>query len=134
MRWFYPINPPPAGRGIGVRALRYVAGVTLCNDTTEDEFNALDDDGLGLGLMGPPVGQHWLGMWVDGDAQVRTFTGDDGQPYVLVGDYATQAVHWMALNGTKQITRTVVNVTIDADTADKLAALPAVSLAPMAAS
>ena len=42
-------------------------------------------------------------MWLDNHRQVQGFTGNDGKPYLIVGDYAEQSYHWLALTGNDQV-------------------------------
>jgi hypothetical protein len=127
MRWFHPLNPP--GRSLGLVGMQSVAGVNLTARGSENEFDAIDVDGLGLGVLGPTPEFRWDGMWLDHNEQYRAFIGNDGKPYVVTGDYYSQAYHWQALVGYDRIKRSTVPVNVDAGAAGQLAALPAVPYA-----
>jgi len=65
-------------------------------------------------------------MWLDNHRQVQGFTGNDGKPYLIVGDYAAQSYHWLALLGNDALRHAEQVVKISAERATALAALPAV--------
>ena len=90
-----PARPQPRTRRHAVRRWRESHG-----RGSENEFSAIDVDGLGLGVLGPTPAFRWHGMWLDHNEQYRAFVGNDGKPYLVTGDYYSQAYHWQALLAT----------------------------------
>ena len=123
MRWFYPLNP--FGLKMGFWGITSIGGITFAGRGAQAEWEAMDRDGLGAGLLGPPADFGWSGMWLDNHRQTHAFTGNDGKPYMVVGDYIAQAYHWMAIKGLDGLVRRTQPVTIDATLAGTLAQAPA---------
>ena len=77
------------------------------------EWFGLDEDGLSLGHLGLPAAANWTGMWVDHPDQYTTFRGADGGWHVLCGDYMVNGVHWLTLDHTDDLKKTIFPFTID---------------------
>jgi hypothetical protein len=56
--------------------------------------------------------------------------GNDGKPYMVLGDYSAQAYHWLAVTGIDRIRKHAANVTVSAPLAQTLAAAPAQPVRP----
>ena len=110
LRWFSPMNP--YGLKLGFHGITNIAGITIAGRGQLCEFETMDQDGLGTGVLGTPRAFGWGGMWLDNHRQVQGFTGNDGKPYLIVGDYAEQSYHWMTLVGYDKLLRQSLPVTI----------------------
>ncbi len=120
LRWFSPMNP--YGLKLGFHGITNIAGITVAGRGQLCEFETMDADGLGTGVIGTTRSFGWLGMWLDNHRQVQGFTGNDGKPYLIVGDYADQTYHWMTLSGVEKIVHQSLPVRISAETAATLLA------------
>ncbi|MEI6519634.1 MAG: right-handed parallel beta-helix repeat-containing protein [bacterium] len=127
LRWFSPMNP--FGLKLGLHGITNINGITVAGRGQICEFETMDADGLGTGVIGTPRAFGWHGMWLDNHRQVEGFTGNDGKPYLIVGDYAEQSYHWMALTGYDKLIHQSLPVTISTEKAAALQAEPAVPLA-----
>jgi hypothetical protein len=123
LRWLYPLNPP--GLKMGFWGITTIGGVTFAGRGAICEYETMDRDGLATGTLGTPPEFGWGGMWLDNHRQTHGFVGNDGQPYLVVGDYCCQAYHWLALRGHDRILRQSLPVRIGAPTAAALANEPA---------
>jgi len=121
LRWFYPFNYAPGMEGVQTIPEKKLV---LSMYTNESNYYAMDEDGLGLGVMGMPKESRWQGMWSDHAQQQQAWLGEDGQPYYALGDYVVNGYHWFAIEGTDNIKRSRVPVAINARRAALLAALP----------
>ncbi len=119
VRWINPLNP--IGLKEGFFGLHHLLGVTLAGRGARCEFETMDVDGLGTGLLGMPADMAWGGMWLDNARQSYGFVGNDGKPYLIIGDYAAQSYHWLALQGYDSILRHSLPVRIDEALAQALA-------------
>lgn len=120
LRWFSPMLPPGMGLGLGGGTTR-IGGLTVVGRGINCEFETMDADGLGTGTLGTPAGMGWCGMWLDNTRQMQGFTGNDGKPYLVVGDYAAQSYHWLALTGVDSVRYQTRTVTVSAAQAQALA-------------
>jgi len=118
LRWFSPMNP--YGLKLGFHGITNIDGITVAGRGQLCEFETMDADGLGTGVIGTPRAFGWGGMWLDNHRQVQGFTGNDGKPYLIVGDYAEQSYHWLALTGSRQLLHQALPVTITPATAAML--------------
>lgn len=123
LRWFSPMNP--FGLKLGLHGITNIGGITVAGRGAICEFETMDADGLGTGVLGTPRAMGWGGMWLDNHRQVQGFTGNDGKPYLIVGDYAEQAYHWMALVGYDKVLHRDQTLNVTPALAATLAALPA---------
>ncbi|MGA2620149.1 MAG: right-handed parallel beta-helix repeat-containing protein [Thermoguttaceae bacterium] len=123
LRWLYALNPP--GLKMGFYGITTIGGVTFAGRGAICEYETMDRDGLGTGTLGMPPEFGWSGMWLDNHRQTHGFTGNDGQPYLVIGDYCCQAYHWLALKGHDRIVRQSLPVRIGTQTAVALAREPA---------
>ena len=123
MRWFSAMNP--FGLKLGLHGITNIGGITVAGRGQICEFETMDNDGLGTGVLGTPQAMGWGGMWLDNHRQVQGFTGNDGKPYLIVGDYAAQSYHWLALVGNDAVRRQEQAVTVTPALAATLAAGPA---------
>jgi parallel beta-helix repeat protein len=121
LRWFYPFNYAPGMEGVQTIPEKKLV---LSMYTNECNYYVMDEDGLGLGVLGMPRASHWGGMWSDHAQQQQAWLGDDGQPYYVLGDYVANGYHWFRIEGADDIRRSRVPVKIDAARATTLAALP----------
>jgi hypothetical protein len=124
LRWFSPMNP--YGLKLGFHGITNIGDVIVVGRGQLCEFETMDADGLGTGVLGTSRAFGWLGMWLDNHRQVQGFTGNDGKPHLIVGDYADQTYHWMTLTGTDSIRRQALPVTISPEKAATLLAEAAV--------
>ena len=127
LRWFNPTNP--FGLKLGLHGITNIGGITVAGRGQICEFETMDKDGLGTGVIGTPQAMGWHGMWLDNHRQVQGFTGNDGKPYLIIGDYAAQSYHWLALTGYDALLRQENMVTISAELAATLAAETALPVA-----
>jgi len=97
--------------------------------TEELDLVAIDQDGLGLGVMGVPKAMNWNGFWHDQDWSMQGVTGPDGQPFLTLGDYTCQGYHWLAIAGAASIRHAAVPVVIDEARAAALSLLGSVPMA-----
>jgi hypothetical protein len=123
LRWFSPMNP--FGLKLGFHGITNVGGITIAGRGAICEFETMDGDGLGTGVLGTPRAMGWLGMWLDNHRQVQAFTGNDGKSYLIVGDYCAQSYHWMALTGQDKLIHATQRVKVTAELAGALQAQPA---------
>ena len=123
LRWFSPMNP--YGLKLGFHGIAHIGGITIAGRGQLCEFETMDADGLGTGVLGTPRAFGWGGMWLDNHRQVQGFTGNDGKPYLIVGDYAEQSYHWLALTGNDKLLHQSQRVTVTPATAAALLAEPA---------
>ena len=123
MRWLWPLNP--FGLKMGFWGITTIGGITFAGRGAICEYETMDRDGLGTGVLGMPKEFGWGGMWLDNHRQTIGFTGNDGKPYLVTGDYAAQTYHWQELLGWDSIVRNTDTLVITQATADKLAALEA---------
>ena len=124
LRWFDPTNP--FGLKLGLHGITNIADITIAGRGAICEFETVDRDGLGTGVIGTPRAMGWGGMWLDNHRQVQGFTGNDGKPYLIVGDYAEQSYHWLALVGYDKLLRHEQAVIVNPELATALNAEPAV--------
>jgi len=110
LRWFSAMNP--VGLKMGFYGITTIGGVTFAGRGAICEYETMDRDGLGTGTLGTPREFAWTGMWLDNHRQTQGLTGNDGQPYLIVGDYCCQAYHWLALKGHDRIQRQTLRVRI----------------------
>jgi len=101
------------GKSINVAGMGETANM-LC-------FN---DDGLGLGGFSMPEKSGWEGFWLDHSESVKGFTDEQGRLNMTMCDYINGRNHWFRLVD-KQVTPVKVPVTVSAELATALAALPA---------
>ncbi len=120
LRWFSPMNP--YGLKLGFHGITNLDGITVAGRGLLCEFETMDADGLGTGLIGAPRAFGWGGMWLDNHRQVKGFSGNDGKPYLIVGDYAEQSYHWLALTGYDRVSHQALPITITPTTAAALLA------------
>ena len=92
LRWFWPMNPK--GLRLGFHGITTIGGITFAGRGMICEYETMDHDGLGTGVLGTPRAFGWSGMWLDNHRQTQGFTGNDGKPYLITGDYAEQSYHW----------------------------------------
>ena len=123
LRWFSPLNP--FGLKMGFQSVVTVADVTFVGRGAICEWETMDRDGLGTGTLGTPADMGWRGMWLDNHRQTQPLIGNDGKPYLVVGDYAAQCYHWLAVDGYDKITRQRVPVKVNDGLAAALAKQPA---------
>lgn len=128
VRWVNPLDPK--GLKAGFYGLHNLLDVTFAGRGAECEFETMDADGLGTGVLGTPAAMGWCGMWLDNPRQSYGFVGNDGKPYMVLGDYADQAYHWLAVTGVDQIRKHAVKVTVSARLAQTLAAAPVQPVRP----
>ena len=102
LRWFSPMNP--YGLKMGFYGIVTIGGITFAGRGAICEFETMDRDGLGTGVLGTPADFGWGGMWLDNHRQVQGFDAG-GKAYLVVGDYAAQAYHWLELQGADQVAR-----------------------------
>ena len=119
MRWLWPLNP--FGLKMGFYGITTIGGVTLAGRGAICEYESMDADGLGTGILGLAPEFGWSGMWLDNHRQTIGFTGNDGKPYLITGDYAQQAYHWQELKGWDAIVRHTLPLTVTPALADQLA-------------
>jgi DNA-binding beta-propeller fold protein YncE len=119
LRWLSPMNP--YGLKMGFYGITTIGGITFAGRGAICEFETMDHDGLGTGVLGMPKEFGWGGMWLDNHRQTQGFTGNDGKPYLVVGDYAAQTYHWLKLKGWDKMTRKSTRVKVSASLAETLA-------------
>lgn len=121
MRWLHKLNFAQGSEGVQtIPKYKLVLGM----DTTQCNYMAMDEDGLGMGMMGMPRESHWGGMWSDHAQQQAAWVGNDGKPYYVLGDYVVNGFHWFAIKNADKVMHQRLPVTINADTAAELAARP----------
>jgi len=123
MRWFRAMNP--FGLKMGFWGVTTMGDLNIYGRAAVEEWEATDRDGLGAGTLAPPLEMDWYCTWLDNHRQTQCFTGEDGQPYMIVGDYIGQAYHWLRLSGHDKLIRQSVPVTVSAALAETLANGPA---------
>jgi len=123
MRWFSATNP--FGLKMGLYGIKTIGDITFAGRGAICEWETMDRDGLGTGTLGTPPDMGWAGMWLDNHRQTKGFTGNDGKPYLIAGDYCAQTYHWLALEGHDKLVRQKLPVTIDTTLAAALAKEPA---------
>jgi hypothetical protein len=123
VRWLNPLDPK--GLKAGFFGLHNLLDVTFAGRGAECEFETMDADGLGTGVLGTPVAMGWGGMWLDNARQSYGFVGNDGKAHMVLGDYSAQAYHWLTVTGIERIQKHSVNVKVDMPLAAALAAAPA---------
>jgi hypothetical protein len=123
VRWLNPLDPK--GLKAGFFGLHNLLDITFAGRGAECEFETMDADGLGTGVIGTPVAMGWTGMWLDNARQSYGFVGNDGKAHMVLGDYSAQAYHWLTVTGIERIQKHSVNVKVDAPLAAALAAAPA---------
>ena len=123
LRWFARFNFCQGTEGVQTIP-QY--GMVMGMDSGQCNYMVLDEDGLGLGMLGMPKEAHWSGMNSDHAQQQQAWVGNDGQPYYVLGDYVVNGYHWFRILGTESIQRSRVPVTLGAERAAALAALPVV--------
>jgi hypothetical protein len=128
VRWLNPLDPK--GLKVGFAGLHNLLDVTFAGRGAECEFETMDADGLGTGVLGTPVAMGWTGMWLDNPRQSYGFVGNDGKPYMVLGDYSAQAYHWLAVTGIDRMRKHAEKVTVSASLAQTLAAAPAQPVRP----
>ncbi len=119
VRWVNPLNP--TGLKAGFFGLHNLHDITFAGRGAECEFETMDADGLGTGVLGTPAAMGWTGMWLDNPRQSYGFVGNDGKSYMVLGDYSAQAYHWLAIEGIDRIRRHTLPVTVSATLAQGLA-------------
>jgi DNA-binding beta-propeller fold protein YncE len=97
LRWLSPMNP--VGFKMGFWGITTIGGITFAGRGAICEYETMDRDGLGTGVLGMPREFGWGGMWLDNHRQTQGFTGRDGKPYLITGDYCAQTYHWQELIG-----------------------------------
>ena len=121
LRWIFKLNHLEGSEGVqSVPEYNLVLGMT----TKQCDYMAMDNDGLGLGILSMPPEARWKGMWSDHAQQQQAWVGNDGKPYYILGDYCVNAFHWFEITGADQVKRQRVAVSIDEAKAATLAALP----------
>jgi nitrous oxidase accessory protein NosD len=123
LRWLWALNP--YGLKMGFYGITTIGGITLAGRGAICEYESMDADGLGTGVLGMPREFGWPGMWLDNHRQSVGFTGNDGRPYLVVGDYAQQAYHWLELKGADAVQRRKQALRVTDALAAALAAEPA---------
>jgi len=93
LRWYLPMNDYGPIQGVK----QVTPGFILTTWGHQTEFIGLDDDGLSLGHLGPPLVQHWSGYWVDQPGSYTLFKGNDGRLHVMASDYSVCGWHWLSL-------------------------------------
>jgi len=124
MRWFRPFNN--FGLKLGLQSVTTVGDLNFCGRGQLCEWEVSDRDGLSAGVLGPPPNMSWTGFWLDNHCQTHGITGNDGKPYMIVGDYMAQSYHWLSLTGHDKLLRNRQPVKIDATLAAAMAKDPAV--------
>jgi len=102
LRWFSPMNP--YGLKMGFYGIVTIGDITFAGRGAICEFETMDRDGLGTGVLGTPADFGWGGMWLDNHRQVQGFNAN-GKAYLVVGDYAAQSYHWLELKGSDRVVR-----------------------------
>ncbi len=120
LRWLNALNP--VGLKMGFYGITTIGGVTLAGRGAICEYESMDRDGLGTGVLGLPAEFGWSGMWLDNHRQTQGFTTRDGQPYLIIGDYCSQAYHLLSLKGYDRIVRQSLPVAIGPTLASALQA------------
>ena len=121
LRWIFKLNTLQGSEGVqAVPEHNLVLGMT----STQCDYMAMDNDGLGLGVLSMPKESRWSGMWSDHAQQQQAWVGNDGKPYYILGDYAANGFHWFEITGADTVKRQRVAVKIDEPSAAALAALP----------
>lgn len=123
VRWLNPLDPK--GLKAGFFGLHNLLDITFAGRGAECEFETMDADGLGTGVLGTPVAMGWSGMWLDNSRQSYGFVGNDGKAHMVLGDYSAQAYHWLTVAGIDRMKKHAVKVKVDAPLAQALAAAPA---------
>jgi hypothetical protein len=123
VRWLNPLDPK--GLKAGFFGLHNLLDVTFAGRGAECEFETMDADGLGTGVLGTPVAMGWNGMWLDNARQSYGFVGNDGKAHMVLGDYSAQAYHWLTVTGLDKIRKHGEKVTVSPALAQALAELPA---------
>jgi hypothetical protein len=123
VRWLNPLDPK--GLKAGFFGLHNLLDITFAGRGAECEFETMDSDGLGTGVIGTPVAMGWSGMWLDNARQSYGFVGNDGNAHMVLGDYSAQAYHWLEVTGIERIQKHSVKVNVDAPLAAAIAAAPA---------
>jgi len=119
LRWYSPMIPPGLNLGL-CGGITQIGGLTVVGRAQNCEFETMDADGLGTGTLAPPCAMGWGGMWLDNNRQMQGFNGNDGKPYLVVGDYAAQSYHWLALTGANAVIHHAQKVTISEQLAQTL--------------
>ena len=123
VRWLNPLDPK--GLKAGFFGLHNLLDITFAGRGAECEFETMDADGLGTGVLGTPVAMGWTGMWLDNARQSYGFVGNDGKAHMVLGDYSAQAYHWLTVTGLDQIRRHGAKMTVSPALEQTLAAAPA---------
>ena len=119
MRWMSPMNP--FGLKMGFYGITTIGGITFAGRGAICEYETMDHDGLGTGVLGMSKNFGWAGMWLDNARQTFGFTGNDGNPYLVTGDYMSQSYHWQELKGWEQVIHSTFPLTVTPTTAQLLA-------------
>ncbi len=121
MRWLFKLANLQGSEGVqSIPEHKLVLGMT----TMYCDYMVIDEDGLGLGALSMPKEAHWTGMWSDHAQQQQAWTGNDGQPHYLLGDYSRNGFHWFAIQGMEKTRRHKVSVIVDNARAGLLAQSP----------
>ncbi len=123
VRWLNPLNPK--GLKAGFFGLHNLLDVTFAGRGAECEFETMDADGLGTGVLGTPLAMGWTGMWLDNSRQSYGFVGNDGKAHMVLGDYSAQAYHWLTVTGIDRIRRHGQKVSVSPALEQTLATSPA---------
>jgi len=123
VRWLNPLDPK--GLKAGFFGLHNLLDITFAGRGAECEFETMDSDGLGTGVLGTPAAMGWSGMWLDNPRQSYGFVGNDGKAQMVLGDYSAQAYHWLTVTGIDRIRRHGEKLTVSPALAQALAAAPA---------
>ena len=93
LRWYLAMNDYGPVQGVK----QVTPGFILTTWGHQAEWIGLDDDGLSLGHLGPPLEQHWSGYWVDQPGSYTLFKGNDNKLHVMASDYSVSGWHWLSL-------------------------------------
>ncbi len=112
----YPGNPR-------IGSLDMEDGIYLASLATAYDFFALNEDGLTLQGCSLPERANYIGHWVDHPDTVTMFRDKQGKANILTCEYMSNRNQWLRLRN-KDIRPTKTKLTVSAETAARLAALP----------
>ena len=120
-RWIYKLNKVQGGQGVqGLPEHDLI----LTMQSTQCDYYAMDRDGLGLAVLSMSPESNWRGMWSDHAQQQWAWTGNDGNPHYILGDYSANGMHWHEIIGRNEVKKTSTPLKISESKANEYAASP----------
>ncbi len=123
--WVHPFALYPDAPRVG--SVEGGDGVYVASLTASYDCFALNPDGLLLEGFSMPSPANFIGHWVDHPAAVSSWLDKQGRLNLIAMDYMWNRNHWFIL-AKKDVREAKAKVTVNADAAARLAALPVVKL------